>query len=184
MLTNLKVIQINGLPEVMTHGSGNDILYSWLTISIYENMDQSRQIKLTLIAPCGMNFSLCLAYRRKKNPCEGCHGDDQNKLYHCVHCSIKHCPHLPKQPKEKVGFCFQCKKKFPCRRLKDLDKRYRDRYAMSMIENLENIKKRGIQKFVRREKKRWLCQHCRSVICVHRDECEQCGAKWKRAKYV
>jgi hypothetical protein len=45
----------------------------------------------------------------------------------------------------KKNFCFKCEK-YPCDKLKHLDKRYRTKYVMSMIENLENIKKNGIKR--------------------------------------
>ena len=33
-----------------------------------------------LIAPCGMNCSLCRAYGRERKPCPGCRGDDRLPL--------------------------------------------------------------------------------------------------------
>jgi len=47
-------------------------------------------------------------------------------------------------------FCFECKK-FPCDRLKHLDKRYRTKYHMRMIENLEILKKLGLKQFIQNE---------------------------------
>ena len=86
-----------------------------------------------LIAPCGMNCGLCIGYIRKKNPCGGCFKkDDENKPSQCRSCSIVNCESLAKT---KSGFCYECKK-YPCARLKNLDKRYREKYGMSMIENL------------------------------------------------
>ena len=40
---------------------------------------------------------------------------------------------------------------FPASRLKTLDKRYRTFYHMSMIENLEYIKKYGMERFLEKE---------------------------------
>jgi len=59
--------------------------------------------------------------------------------------------------------------------LKHLDKRYRTKYYMSMIENLESIEKIGVKKFVLNEKKRWKCPGCNGVICVHKGKCLKCG---------
>ena len=128
-------------------------------------MDES-----SLIAPCGMNCGVCMAYLRAKNHCPGCRGDDTNKAKSCVNCRIKNCNSL------KSSFCFSCNV-FPCERIKHLDKRYRTKYHMSMIENLDNIKKFGLKKFVSNEKKRWTCPKCGGVICVHRG-CINCG-DWK-----
>ena len=36
---------------------------------------------------------------------------------------------------------------------------------MSMIENLENIEKKGIRKFIEQEKKRWIKKG--KIFCVH-----------------
>ena len=76
--------------------------------------------------------------------------------------------------KSKAKFCFECEV-FPCDRLNHLDKRYRTKYNMSMIENLANIKKAGIGKFLESEKTRWTCKNCGGVICVHKKYCYNCG---------
>ncbi len=110
-----------------------------------------------LIAPCGMNCGLCLHFLRETNKCPGCvSGRKVNGR--CIKCGIKLC-------KERKGeYCFGCDK-FPCDRLKRLDKRYQDKYGMSEIENLENIKKNGIEKFVIGEEKRWV--NSKGTLCVH-----------------
>ena len=63
--------------------------------------------------------------------------------------------------------------------MKQLDKRYRNRYGMSMLENLAYIEKHGIRKFVKKEKKRWSCKKCGGTINVHRWACYNCGAERK-----
>jgi hypothetical protein len=62
--------------------------------------------------------------------------------------------------------------------LKHLDKRYRTRYGMSMIENLENIHKMGIRSFVASEEARWACPECGSLVCVHNRYCYGCGKQF------
>jgi len=49
--------------------------------------------------------------------------------------------------------------------LKSLDKRYRTKYDMSEIENLELILCKGINSFVEGERKRW--QSSKGLLCVH-----------------
>jgi len=127
--------------------------------------------KIALIAPCGMNCSVCMAYLRDKNKCSGCRGITIDKPVTRLECKIKKCEFFQKT---KSRFCFQCKK-FPCDRLKHLDKRYRAKYGMSMIENLENIRKYGIRKFLENEKVRWTCSECGGAICVHKGYCYSCG---------
>ncbi len=124
----------------------------------------------SLIAPCGMNCGICLAYLRKKNICYGCRIDRGEKSKSCSCCIIKNCGLLAKTQSK---FCFDCSK-YPCTRLNQLDKRYRTRYKMSMIENLENIKNIGLDRFVDSEIERWSCSSCGALICVHRGICSSC----------
>jgi len=126
-----------------------------------------------LTAPCGMNCGVCLAYLRDRRKCPGCHGDDSNKSPSCVRCIIRNCETIASS---QSGFCFECPK-YPCRRLKQLDTRYRTKYSMSMIENLEFIREHGLVAFVEKENERWRCRRCGGVICVHRHFCFTCGEK-------
>jgi len=122
-----------------------------------------------LIAPCGMNCALCMAYQREKNHCPGCNGPDEGKLKSCINCKIKNCENL-----EKLKYCYKCEE-FPCTRIKNLDKRYRTKYGMSMIENLNAIKTKGIENFLEEQTTRWSCSKCSSLLCVHRKSCQMCG---------
>ncbi len=124
-----------------------------------------------LIAPCGMNCGICLAYLRASSPCPGCHIEDPRKLPTRKKCIIKNCKTIKTN---KSGFCFECRE-YPCKRLMQLDKRYRTKYSMSMIENLENIKSIGLVAFIEKENERWRCRKCGGVICVHRGYCLSCG---------
>ena len=128
-----------------------------------------------LIAPCGMNCRLCRAYTRDKKACPGCRGDDIVKPKTRVTCRIKICEKLGQG---KAKYCFRCDR-FPCDRLKHLDERYRTMYGMSMIDNLEHIKKFGIRHFIRDEKNRWTCPKCSQLLCVHKPQCPSCGRKWR-----
>ena len=135
-------------------------------------MKNKPHITSNLIAPCGMNCGICKAYLREKNKCPGCRESNENKSPSCVSCIIKNCSELNEN---NWKFCFKCEK-YPCARMKALDKRYRTKYRMSMIENLGNIEKDGIRQFVRSEKTRWACAKCGGVICVHGSYCFICGA--------
>ena len=125
-----------------------------------------------LIAPCGMNCGLCIGHLRERRQCPGCHGEDRHKPKHCVVCRIKTCSEMTPSTQ---SFCHVCNS-FPCTRLRQLDKRYRTKYGMSMIENLENIRDMGIDEFVTRETARWACPSCGAILCVHRTDCMHCGA--------
>lgn len=128
-------------------------------------------IKMNLIAPCGLNCSLCRAFLREKNHCPGCNSPEPGKPKYWETCRIKHCAELEKI---KAKYCFKCGS-FPCARLKQLDKRYRSKYGLSLMANLESIQELGIREFTRREKTRWTCPDCGAIICVHKQECQHCG---------
>jgi hypothetical protein len=128
-----------------------------------------------LIAPCGMNCALCVSYLAMKT--------DLNKKgfsrKYCPGCLPrgKHCLFM-KDTCERVGkglvrFCSDCPD-FPCTRLKSLDKRYRTKYHMSMIENLNTIKEEGMTAFLEIEQKKWHCPACGGEICCHNGLCLSC----------
>ena len=128
-----------------------------------------------LIAPCGMNCSLCIAYQFMKADinkggfhkkyCPGCIPRGEN----CTHMGDS-CELLDRGS---VRFCFECDS-FPCQRLKNLDKRYRTKYHMSMIDNLLSIRDEGMQIFLEREGEKWRCPECGGVICCHNGLCLNC----------
>jgi len=110
-----------------------------------------------LIAPCGMNCGLCLHYLKADNKCLGC-SSGRKVNGGCVKCAIKFC-------KERKGeYCFNCDK-FPCDRLKRMDKRYQEKYEMSEITNLETIKEKGIESFLKQEEEKWV--NSDGTYCVH-----------------
>jgi len=121
-----------------------------------------------------MNCGICVGHLRDKNKCLGCREMSENTSDGCRKCTIMHCKVLKEK---KMTFCSDRCEKFPCTRLKNLDKRYRTKYGMSMLENLENIKKSGIREFVKNERERWKCSKCEKVLCVHRNSCLSCGEK-------
>ena len=135
--------------------------------------DLLNKFNAILIAPCGMNCGLCIAHLREKKPCAGCKGDDVNKVKHCVVCQIRNCDEMSSALEHK--YCFDCAK-FPCVRLRKLDNRYRTKYGMSMIENLEHIRAFGMDSFIDFETERWKCTKCGKAICVHREKCIYCDS--------
>ena len=111
-----------------------------------------------LIAVCGMNCGICRAHLRQNNPCPGCNYPDKNKPKTRSQCKIL------LFYKRKGKFCCTCAE-FPCDQLKRLDTRYRTKYGMSEIENLEYIRDNGIKKFIEAENKRWVSG--KGILCVH-----------------
>lgn len=124
-----------------------------------------------LIAPCGMNCSVCVAYLRERNKCPGCRGPDENKSISRRECRLKNCETFQDG---KHQFCFECDN-FPCDRLKRLDKRYRTKYHASLIENLKMIRESGITEFMESENTKWTCSKCGGTICIHDGHCYSCG---------
>ena len=125
---------------------------------------------ISLIAPCGMNCGTCIAYLRDKNKCPGCRVYSADKAISIQRCIIPKCVYLDKTVSK---FCYECEK-YPCKRVKQLDKRYRTKYNTSFIENLAMIKEKGIEKFIVFESKRRACHNCGSILSVHRDYCLTC----------
>jgi hypothetical protein len=124
-----------------------------------------------LIAPCGINCGICKYFYREKNKCPGCRFEDENKSKSCIECIIVNCEKIKNS---KSGLCFECPE-IPCKRLKALDKRYKTKYHMSMIENQDYIKKHGTDKFLEKEKKKWKCPKCGGIVTCHGGMCLSCG---------
>jgi hypothetical protein len=131
-----------------------------------------------LISPCGMNCGICRAYlackyevprqRGKVSWCEGCLPRDKN-------CYIKRsCKRLSKH---EIQSCSECET-MPCDKLAHLDKRYRERYGMSMVENLKTLKEKGAEEFLKDQAEKYCCPNCGTgVLCVHDKKCFSCGFK-------
>jgi len=128
-----------------------------------------------LIAPCGMNCSLCIAYLFEQKDlnkygfhrkyCPGCIPRGKNCIHMADACELL--------GKGLVRFCFECET-YPCKRLKTLDKRYRTKYHMSMIENLNLIRDEGMEVFLKSQETKWRCSTCGGTICCHNGLCLDC----------
>jgi hypothetical protein len=132
------------------------------------------ELKSELIAPCGMDCGLCMCYLRDKNTCKGCRSGDEGKAKSVLACTIRGCKTALES---ETGTCAECAK-LPCPRLKRLDVRYREKYRMSMLENLRVIREDGLEALVDSEQRRWACPECGGLQCVHTEECIYCGHVW------
>ncbi len=136
-----------------------------------------------LIAPCGMNCSLCSGYLAGQSDvkskgirmpyCAGCRPRGKQCAYLKKHCALL--------INGKVTYCFECRD-FPCERLQHLDKRYRTHFHMSPIENLEYIKKNGVDKFIAAQRRKWRCSSCSGTICCHNGLCFNCDLEKLKKK--
>lgn len=129
----------------------------------------------SLIAPCGMNCGTCIGYLREKNKCNGCWSDTGSKPKSCTLCFVKNCDNLANT---KSKFCYECES-FPCKRIKQLDKRYMTKYRTSFIQNLLLIKAKGISKFLEDQSIRWTCPGCGATLSCHRNNCLSCNLEIK-----
>jgi hypothetical protein len=122
-----------------------------------------------MLAPCGMNCGVCYVHLKKKKPCLGCWGQDDSKPEHCRKCKIKTCA-----SGQGIDFCFNCST-FPCAIIKRLDKSYRQRYQVSLIDNALRLKTVGAKQFLNEEREKWTCADCGGVVSLHDRVCSECG---------
>ena len=130
---------------------------------------------VNLIAPCGMNCSICVAFfgytmqgKQRKLKCPGC----RPRGKHCSWIKEK----CQKLAKHELEYCYECID-FPCETLQDLDRNYRQKYNMSIIDNLNYIKENGPQAFLQAQTEKYTCPSCGSLVCVHTNKCYNCEAK-------
>jgi hypothetical protein len=139
---------------------------------------RKREFVPELIAPCGMNCGICIAFfgytlkdEKRKRPCNTCRSRDSRCAF-----LKKRCDELATK---QIEYCFECTG-FPCQKLRTLDRRYRERYGTSMIENLRHIQANGVKQFLKNEQERWKCPVCGGIICVHNRTCYSCSYTQRR----
>ncbi len=136
-------------------------------------MKKDNPISKDLIAPCGMNCAICsryLAYvnNLKRSQCVGCRPRNKRCDY-----LFKKCTGINHTSKGDAAFCFECEQ-YPCKQINRMDERYRKNYAMSVKESLEYIRKRGLEKFVKDQYKKYRCTKCGGLISIHNRKCFKC----------
>ena len=126
-----------------------------------------------LIAPCGMNCAICSCYlayvnNLNRSQCIGCRPRNRR----CTHL-FKKCTGINHTAKGDAAFCIECSQ-YPCEQTDRIDNRYRKNYAMSMKENLEFIRKKGIRKFIEAQYDKYKCPRCGGLISTHNRKCFKC----------
>lgn len=129
------------------------------------------EIASAMLAPCGMNCMVCYKHCHVNNPCAGCFQEDNGKPAHCRACKIKDCIQA-----KKLSYCYECPV-YPCARLRYLEKSYRTRYDVSLLENSAFVKEHGLEAFMQRQKERYTCPVCGGIISLHDTVCSECGEK-------
>lgn len=130
-----------------------------------------------MIAPCGLDCALCKYAHNKEKPCHGCLSTDGSKPDFCeTKCSVVHCD-VRRTLADR--FCDTCEK-YPCQKMMELELRYANKYELveSPMGNLDLIRREGMDAFLTKERKRWLCGDCGGVVCVHTGVCADCGRQY------
>ena len=70
-------------------------------------------------------------------------------------------------------YCFECVE-YPCKQINRMDKRYKENYKMSVKENLEHIKSKGIKSLIKDQNKKYECPKCSGLISIHNKKCFKC----------
>jgi hypothetical protein len=136
-------------------------------------MNSPNPISVDLIAPCGMNCAICsryLAYvnNLKLSQCIGCRPRNKRCAY-----LFKNCAGPKNISKGNAGFCYECDR-YPCKQINRIDDRYRNSYNMSMKDNLEHIRKKGIGNFIKEQYDKYRCPKCLGLISIHNRKCFKC----------
>jgi hypothetical protein len=136
-------------------------------------MKRSNPISVKLIAPCGMNCAICSRYlanvnNLKRSQCAGCRRRNERCAY-----LFEKCEGINHTLRGNAAFCFECSH-YPCKQLNRMDDRYRNNYGMSMKDNLEYIRKRGISSFITEQYKKYHCSKCGGLISIHNRKCFKC----------
>ena len=136
-------------------------------------MSDTNPIDLKLIAACGMNCAVCSRYLAYLNgldrpQCPGCQACNTSCTY-----LFEKCSGINQGPTAAARFCFECDR-YPCQGIECMDKRYRENYGMSVIENLERIQELGLRGFADEQYRKHRCARCGGLISVHNRKCFQC----------
>ncbi len=130
-----------------------------------------------MIAPCGLDCSLCKRALAEENPCPGCLGPDENKPAFCSEqCGIILCR---KRKENGYEYCDECPD-YPCGDVKEKECRYTSKYPLyeSPEKNLHDIRELGMKMFLEKERRDWTCKDCGGVISVHTGICSGCGRQY------
>ena len=139
--------------------------------------EQTRMFTADMIAPCGLDCSICKRALAETDPCPGCKGPDERKPSFCSErCGIILCE---KKKENGYAFCDECPD-YPCDDVMEKEDRYTSQYPLyeSPLKNLRTIRETGMEAFLEHERKQWTCGECGGVISVHTGACSGCGKQY------
>ena len=138
---------------------------------------KSNLFTAAMVAPCGLDCSLCKRALAETDPCPGCHGPDENKPEFCSRkCGIILCR---KRLENGYTFCDECPD-YPCEYVREKETRYTSKYPLyeSPAENLRDIRKFGLECFLENQRSKWTCGECGEAVPVHTGICTGCGKQY------
>ncbi|MCD1295551.1 hypothetical protein CUJ83_11125 [Methanocella sp. CWC-04] len=135
---------------------------------------------------CGLYCGCCIIYRAYhdddteltktiaaglgietgKVRCDGCRSENNNCW--TGECEFKSCS--AKKGVESCAFCDE----FPCKTLKKFNKNKSPHHHTS-IENLKELKEKGMDKWLADQERKWLCPSCGITHTFYDTECRYCG---------
>lgn len=121
-----------------------------------------------MLAPCGVVCTACVGRLKQTGRCGGCLGPEEHMSARCRNCDRKACAGA-----KGLTWCFECEE-FPCKRIKTLDKSYRTRYGVSLVQNGLDAREMGVEAFLAGQRQRWLCPECGGIVCQHDGICRDC----------
>ena len=138
---------------------------------------EKNAVRAEMIAPCGLDCSICSRALAEKDPCPGCLGPDENKPEFCSkRCGIILCR---KRQENGYTYCDECPD-YPCADVEEKESRYTSKYPLyeSPGKNLREIRENGMEKFLEKERNEWTCGECGHIVSVHTGICSGCGKQY------
>ena len=138
-------------------------------------MKKSESIHLA--SRCGLFCGACRTYllakkgmleeRGYKRGCKGCIKQGKKCTFFIKKCALLR--------KGEVDYCFECDA-FPCEHFDRLETSY-ERWGVSLIENQKRMREIGVEAWINEQIELYTCPECGGEICVHDEECYDCGNK-------
>ena len=137
-------------------------------------MKMPEEIDNSILSTCGVNCLACSAHLSLKDPCPGCRASDEEiTRKSCRDCMKKKCAF-----EQGYNWCFECGR-FPCSKVRSLNKRYLRNYNVDLIQNGADAKQ-DMQTFLHQQKLRFTCTVCGGIVDQHRCRCSECGSAVSR----
>jgi hypothetical protein len=134
-------------------------------------MKAPETIPAEFFAPCGINCMLCSRqFEKKRPPCHGCLRGGSSTCTHSETCRIKLCAF-----ERGLSHCFECDK-FPCSRIRRLEKRYRENCGYLLLEAAETARSGGVEVLLEQQLAHYSCG-CGGLICLQSGVCSEFGKR-------